>query len=328
MRNILRSLFGIIVSVFFIWLALRGIDFRLVLSYLQRLSPEPIALCLAAQFCYQILHWSRWGLVIRQLGRVSWMHIFIIGAIGNAALYTIPARAGEIVRPTLAARENEINFGQATATSVIERIVDGLLVSAILFGSLASLKEEATLDSIYTSGVVFSAIFFSGILILFIGSKYQKTISRFLQRITNRISFQGAARLSDLFESFIQGIRLTSTGNVLLPYLVMSVAVWGIDILSLYWLFGILNLNLPFAAAPVVIAILALGSLIPSGPAQLGVFEFAITFALSLFLVEPEEAILFATLFHILMVSAALIPASIGLVLGYGRIDLRTTSYE
>jgi uncharacterized protein (TIRG00374 family) len=321
MRNIYKNLLGIIISALFIYLAFRDINLRVLVNQLIKLPLKPIVLCIAGQLASQVLHWIRWGSVIRRLGRVNWGRIFIIGAIGNAALLILPARSGELVRPSLAARENEIDFGQASATSVIERIVDGLLVIAISFGSLLFLEFEITPRAVYNGGFTFLAIFLGGILILFISLRHQDVIISMLQRSSRWISSHWVERLIDLFESFIQGIRILSTSNIMIPYLGMSLALWGMEFVSIYWLFGILSVKLPFIASFFVITILALGKLIPSGPVQLGVFEFSIAFSLGIFSVKYDEAILFATVFHVIVIILVLGLGLIGLWLNQTRFN-------
>jgi uncharacterized protein (TIRG00374 family) len=302
-RLIAKYLLGVIVSGLFIWLAFRNIDLQLLVSHVRRIPVAPIALCVAGQFSLQVLHWTRWGLVLRQFGQVRWKRIFIMGAIGNAALYILPARIGELVRPTLATRENEIDFGAATATTVIERMVDGLVISAILFGSLLALRNEPTMRTLFKSGLAFFSVFVGGTLFLFLSYKYREAVMRTLQRIIGFFSPNWAKRVVDLFSNFIRGIHLASTSNVLLPYLGLSLALWLIDITSIYWLFGIIDIKLNFIAAVITISVLALGSLIPSGPARIGVFEFTIAFSLGVFSVPPEEAILIATVFHVIFIA-------------------------
>jgi len=320
-RPTVRYLIGIILSVLFVWLAFRDIDLQKMISQLTRLSWKPIALCFIGQLIFQILHWIRWGLVLRQFGWVSWDRVFIMGAIGNAALYLFPLRTGELVRPTLAAGEKEINFGQTTATTVIERVVDGLLVSSILFGALLTLGEDYAPLTIYRSGLAFLSIFIGGILLIFIGNKHQDVVENLLMRTLGRLTPYWTERLINLYLNFIQAIRVSATSNILLPYLGFSIVLWLIDITSIYWLFGILSIELPFGAAAVVISVLALGSLIPSGPAQLGVFEFSIVLGLGIFSIIQEEAVLVGTVFHIIVIGLALVLGLIGLWLNQIRIN-------
>jgi len=244
---------------------------------------------------------------------VSWWRVFIIGAIGNAALMVLPARSGELVRPTLASREEEIDFGQASATSVLERIVDGLIVTAILFGSLQFIKVDSPPLALYNSGLIFLLLFLSIILILFASYKYQQSIIRMLQGLNRWISDQWVESLTSIFESFIFGTRIIAGSEVLIPYLIMSIVLWGMDFLSIYWLFGILSVELPFIASLFVIAILAIGKLIPSGPAQLGVFEFSIVLSLELLSVNSGEAVLFASIFHVIVIVSVLLFGILGL---------------
>jgi len=319
-RSTIRYLIGIILSALLIWLAFRDIDLQKMISLFTGLSWKPIALCFIGQLLFQILHWIRWGFVLRQLGRVSWDRVFIMGAIGNAALYLFPARTGELVRPTLAAGEEEVNLGQTTATSAIERIVDGLLVSTILFGVLLTLGGNYAPQNIYRSGFVFLTIFIGGCFVVYFGSKHQDFVVNLLMGTMGRLLPYWTERVINLYIDFIQAIRVSATSNILFPYVGLSIALWLIDITSIYWLFGILNIDLTFIAASVVISILALGSLIPSGPAQIGVFEFSIVIGLGIFSIGQEEAVLVGTVFHIIVISLVLVLGLIGLWLNQTRI--------
>jgi len=320
-RSTVRYLIGIILSALLIWLAFRDIDLQELIGHFTRLSWKPIALCFIGQLIFQILHWIRWGLVLRQFGWVSWDRVFIMGAIGNAALYLLPVRAGELVRPTLAAGEKEVNLGQTTATSAIERIVDGLLVSAILFGALLTLGGDYAPQTIYRSGIAFLSIFIGVFFVIYFGNKHQDVVINLLSRTMGRLSPYWTERVINLYINFIQAIRVSATSNILLPYVGLSIALWLIDITSIYWLFGILNIELSFIAASVVISILALGSLIPSGPAQLGVFEFSIVIGLGIFSISQEEAVLVGTVFHIIVIGLVLVLGLIGLWLNQIRIN-------
>lgn len=313
MRNRYKSILSILISALFIYLAFRDTDLRDLTGRLANIPLGSLVLCFVGQLLSQILHWSRWGISLRRLGRVSWWRVFIIGAIGNAALMVLPARSGELVRPTLASREEEIDFGQASATSVLERIVDGLIVTAILFGSLQFIKVDSPPLALYNSGLIFLLLFLSIILILFASYKYQQSIIRMLQGLNRWISDQWVESLTSIFESFIFGTRIIAGSEVLIPYLIMSIVLWGMDFLSIYWLFGILSVELPFIASLFVIAILAIGKLIPSGPAQLGVFEFSIVLSLELLSVNSGEAVLFASIFHVIVIVSVLLFGILGL---------------
>lgn len=130
-----------------------------------------------------------------------------MGTIGNAALDLFPVQAGELVRPTLAAGEKGINLGQTAATSVIERIVDGLIVSAILFGALLTLGDDFSPQTIYKSGIAFLTIFIGSYLFIFIGIKYQEFVVNLQIRTMGRLSPYWTERLINLYINFIQAIR-------------------------------------------------------------------------------------------------------------------------
>jgi len=320
-RYAFRGLLGILISGIFIWLAFRSVDLKFVVERLHSLPVTPILLCLIGQLTFQILHWIRWGLLVRKMGRIEWAQIFILGAIGNAALYILPARSGELVRPTMAARQDDINLGQASATSIVERIVDGLLVCGILFSSLLVMKEGTTPRAVYQSGLLFLGFLLVASAILFFSSMYKEKVIRILRGTIGRISTHWTEVLIGLYDGFVQGIKLLAVGRVLAAYLILSVTLWIIDIVAFYWLFGILNMELPFIAACIAISFLAIGALIPSGPAQMGVFEFSIVLGLEIFAVSAEDAVLVATLFHVIVIGLVLVLGILGLWLD--RVKLK-----
>ena len=99
-----------------------------------------------------------------------------------------PYEPGNWYDPLKAAGEKLINLGQTAATSVIERIVDGLLVSAILFGALLTLGDDYSPQTIYKSGIAFLTIFIGSYLFIFIGIKHQEFVVSLLIRTLGRLS--------------------------------------------------------------------------------------------------------------------------------------------
>ncbi len=101
----------------------------------------PLASALLALSVF--LRTYRWVYLLRAIGPVDAPRIFGLGLIGHGAVGLAPLRSGELVRPWLVSRSDGISFVQATGTVAAERIVDGLVVTAMLLFGLITAKRWA-----------------------------------------------------------------------------------------------------------------------------------------------------------------------------------------
>ena len=76
----------------------------------------------------------RWSSLIAPIKRVSVLNLFSATMIGFMANSVLPARIGEVIRPVMVARKENIKVTTSFATVVMERIFD--ILSIIVFASL------------------------------------------------------------------------------------------------------------------------------------------------------------------------------------------------
>jgi uncharacterized protein (TIRG00374 family) len=311
---------GLGLSLLFTWLAFRGLDLSSLRDQMANLRTAPVLVCLATQVLCQVWRFVRWGLMLRSLGEIRWGRIFAIGAVGTPAVTLLPARVGELARPVLVAEETDIDFGQASATVVAERLVDGFLMSLLFFAALILLRSETVSHSLLVNGVAFAAIFVVAGVGLWQAFRHHGVILRILEWVAG-IS-PGASRLgTKIFTGFVEALTPIFSQRVFIPYLVVSLALWATEALSIYSLFGVLGGGLPFSASIIVLLAIVVGTLIPAGPAHLGVFEYAVILALSFFGLPGAASAYFGALLHVLQVVVLLGLVLLGLWLGDIRYE-------
>jgi uncharacterized protein (TIRG00374 family) len=311
---------GLGLSLLFTWLAFRGVDMRSIREQMGGLRWAPVLVCLATQVLCQILRFVRWGLMLRSLGEIGWDRVFAIGSVGTPAVTLLPARVGELVRPVLVTEETDISFGQVSATVVAERFIDGCLMSLLFFAGLIFLQNAAASHSLWTSGLVFAAIFAMAGIGIWIVFRYQGLVLEVLTRLARfspRVSRVG----SRVFRGFVEALKPIFSRRVFAGYLLVSVALWVTEAFSIYALFGVLDRGLPLSAAILVLLAIVVGTLVPSGPAHLGVFEYATVLALSFFGLLGAASAYYAALLHLLQVVVLLALALLGLWLGNIRFE-------
>jgi uncharacterized protein (TIRG00374 family) len=319
--RLISSLVGVGLSVLFIWLAFRNTDLAGLLARLERLALVPVGVCILIQIACQVVRVGRWGVMMRRLGEITWRDVSGIGAVGLAAVAFFPVRLGELARPALVAEETHIDFGETVATVVAERLIDGLLMSAVLFVSLFALGSQRASPALVAGGTVFALVFLAALAVLVLGQRIQGGLSRLIRASFGRLSERLTEALVRQFEGFMQALRLVSTREVLGPYLGLSIALWALEALTLVILFAILPSPLPLVASLVVLSALVVGAALPSGPAHLGVFEFAAVVGLQLFAVDANSAAFYGSLLHLMQILILLGFGLFGLWLGRFHFD-------
>ncbi len=297
-RQVLSSLIGLAVSLLFIGLAFRSVDLATLAQRASGLPLAPILWCAATQVACQLLRLLRWGVMVRSLGEISWRKVASIGSVGVAAVSLLPARIGELARPVLVAEGTAIGFGLAASTVVAERLIDGLLMGAVIVATAAAMGERSAGVNLTSSGVTFAATFAVAGLAMALAWRHRTAVAGVIEEAGGRISSSLAKRAGGLFLALVGGVAQLANRRVLLPYAILSVLLWCVEALSIGLLFAVLPSPLGLLAPLVVLSALVVGVAIPSGPAHLGVFEFAVVFGLGLFGVDAGWSSLIGALLH------------------------------
>src|SRR5436190_6291375 len=74
----------------------------------------------------------RWRYLLEPLGPTTFRNAFRTTVIGFAALSILPARAGDLLRPYLLARREQLSAPAAFATVIMERVLDLVAVLVLL----------------------------------------------------------------------------------------------------------------------------------------------------------------------------------------------------
>ena len=126
-------LVSLVIAVFFMWIALRGIDFNRVKYSLERVNYFWILISVFLGILAYIFRAVRWNLLLEPMGyRISNNNAFWTIAFGYMMNLTIP-RSGEIARATALYGVEKIPVEKSFATIVIERVIDLCFMLFFLF---------------------------------------------------------------------------------------------------------------------------------------------------------------------------------------------------
>jgi hypothetical protein len=226
----------------------------------------------------------RWVAQVRPLGETDSRMVFRVCAIGYAAIVLFPWRLGEVIRPYLLARESEkVSFAEAAGTTVTERIIDGLLITLLLFVCIATAPQPPS-DTVRNSGYIALTVFSSATFGIFLFA-WQRQIAVWLIRNTfGRLSAKVATTIEALLEGFLTGLGSLRQSGALGWFTLLTVVYWTANALGIWLLAMAFGITIPVLAGFGLLAVLVVGIMLPAGPGFLGNFQFFLGEGLRLYI--------------------------------------------
>jgi uncharacterized protein (TIRG00374 family) len=237
-----------------------------------------------------LTYWTRvirWQHLLAPVGSTRFRVVFRTTVIGFAALSVLPARAGDLVRPYLLAKQEGLSVTATFATVVMERVLDLIAVLVLLAVFVWGFADASTMPPplmrpVVASAVVASAAAAALMALMWLLASHPERVGR-LVYATSRVLPQALAdRLSRLATVFSGGFAAARAPSHLLAALFWSFPVW-LTIAAQTWVvtraFGIV---MPFAGTFLVQALLVIGVAVPT-PGGVGSFHEAYRFAVTTF---------------------------------------------
>ena len=166
-RFLISFLIANIIGVFFLWLASRGLPLQEVIDYFKHADASHLALWSGVYVgVYIVCHGARivrWYDLVRPLGEVDARLVHRVCVVGFTAILLLPLRLGELVRPYLLSRRTPFSMTAVLGTAVVERVIDGLIITGLLFVTLATYEGTQATEFAYATGGL-SALIFLGAL--------------------------------------------------------------------------------------------------------------------------------------------------------------------
>jgi len=266
----------------------------------------------------------RWNNLLAPLGvRVPAGPLLAISSVGFMAILALPARLGEFVRPGLLRARGGITASAALGTVAVERIVDGLLVSLVVFGACFALRGPDAPDWMMPTAYLALAVFVAALVFLVGAMRRPATTVKLALAISllPRIWPRAAAAVEEKLLDMIRGFDVLKDQRNLGVFLMWSVAYWAANGVGLWLLARGFGLSLSPIGACATMGIVAVGITLPNSPALIGQFVWFMLLGLSLYIpgANVEHAPIypttyaFATVHYGLQVSWYIAMGAVGL---------------
>ncbi|QEM68324.1 flippase-like domain-containing protein [Geobacter sp. FeAm09] len=293
---------GIGISVFFMALLLRKIDFRQLGAALRMVDYRYIALAVLFTFISYFLRAVRWHYLLISEKSIPLSSLYPATIIGYMANNLLPARLGEFVRAYVLARREGMETPAVFASLVIDRLFDGFTVLLMLLATLFTLHlpgNMADAETALRAGGVAMFLLYCGVLVFLYLLKRQtmrtlKLVAWLLKPFPGRVS----ERLVPLLGSFIAGIRLSSRGGHVLALVASSFFIWMFAVLPVDMTLRGFGIHLPITASMFILVLLVFAVMVPASPGFIGTYHYACFKGLSAFGIADATSISIALIIH------------------------------
>lgn len=296
-RQRISLLVGLAVSLFFLWIGFRGLDFQELGRTLSQIQIGWVLLAIPVYFVATYLITWRWWYLIRTIRPVSVNRLFPVVVIGYMANNLLPLRLGEVMRAYVLRRRDEVPIPPTLTTIFVERVFDGLTMLTFIFVALFFLDfEEPTLRTVV---LVTAPLFFGALVTFFVLASNPARARRLLESLTTRLLPEGVGRkVMDLADEFLSGLDGLRSWQGVAGIIVGSLLSWTVESTTYWMVMNAFDFEVSFFVLLLVIGFGNLSTILPSTAGYIGTFHAAAILTLTAFDVDRTVAGSYAIVMH------------------------------
>jgi hypothetical protein len=295
---------GALISVLFIWLALRGLRLEEFWGAVQGANYIWLLPGVAVYFVGVWVRAWRWHYLLGPIKKIPTKTMFPITTIGYMGNNIYPARAGEVLRAVILKRREGVPVSASLATIIVERIFDGVVMLAFVFLNLPELARltgaSGFVGNIQQVAVIGTGVFLGALAVFLLAAMFPLVTARaggwFIDRILPERSRE---KVGGILARFLEGLAsLRSPFNVLMVFFT-SVIIWLLET-GKYWLvMHAFPFEVSFFALMLMNGIVNLATTIPSAPGYIGTFDAPGIAVLTAYGVDQATAAGYTLVLHV-----------------------------
>lgn len=284
-----RIIIGSALGAAALWLSLRGVDTAELGLALAETDPVLGLAALTSTIGALLAVVARWkALFGPDSARLTFGVLFRSMVVGQALNILVPIRLGEIARLYGVARHTRVPAGRVLASLALEKVFE-----LGTFGTAAALAAAwmAVPGNLPGRGTTRVALAGAALVLFVVFSRFGPPVAGFL---AGRLTWLPGAirrRLESLSHDFAAGLRALDHPAAWMSVLVTSIVSMALAAGANYLLFRAMGLTLPIHAALVLLLVLQVGSVPPSLPGRIGVFNYLTVLTLGFYGVDRATAL-------------------------------------
>lgn len=345
-RQMRTKLFSLLLSVIISFLALyyafRKVPVEELIAYLSSINylwVFPAVILIIVAF---VIRAQRWKVILEDRLHLNFWQAYHPLMIAFMINLILPGRIGEIVRPALLKKRENLPFSIGLASVIAERLFD-LIMLLLLFITITYFVtidpdldipfgkyhlNKATLISLQNGMVKLCLFLIFGILLIIV-STTRKLIIKILEQIPS-IFFFFSESVNRKIKELIHSLLIKTIDNIASGFsfikqprrvgicLGLTLIIWGLHAFSYYILaLGCPSINLSIFELSAVMVIVCFFIALPSVPGFWGLWEAGGVFALSLFSISNKDAAGYTLTNHFIQIMPIIIAGCLSAIL-YG----------
>jgi uncharacterized protein (TIRG00374 family) len=269
-----QILLGVAISVFFIWLALRGLELSRVIGYLRTANYWWILPGVAIYFVAVWARTWRWHYLLRPVKSIPLVRLFPIVCIGYFGNNVYPARVGEVFRAIALRATEGVSISTSLATIIIERVFDGLVMLLFVFFALPFVGS-AHIPPIYRTTIILASVLFGAALLVFLwmAMDRDRAMNVYCFVADRVIPARFRAPLDGFYERFLAGLAFLRSPRDVLMVFVSSVVIWLTETVKYWFVMHAFTFSVSFIGLMLMNGVVNLTTTLPSAPGYIGTFE-------------------------------------------------------
>jgi uncharacterized protein (TIRG00374 family) len=272
---------GVLISAFFLWLALRSLKLADVWSAMKTANYWWLLPGVAVYFVGVWARAWRWHYLLRPLKSISTNKMFPVVAIGYMGNNIYPARAGEVLRAYILRRREGVRVSASLATILVERIFDGVVMLMFVFVNLrglASLTHDSGFaGSIQSAALVGTAAFFAALVAFLLAAIFpHQSLALYHRFAAPLIPERFRSKSTGLLVSFWTGLESLRSPRSIVMVFLTSIVIWLLET-GKYWFvmhaFDFTGYTGGFFGLMLMNGIVNLATTLPAAPGYVGTFD-------------------------------------------------------
>ncbi len=299
------TLLGLLLSIALLWWTLHDVSLREVWGHIRRVRVAPFAATIVLATLTFPLRTVRWRYLLRLEGApLRFLPLWHATAIGFMANNLLPARAGEVARAYAARKLTAVRFTQALASLVVERVLDGIGIVALLIVAIwaGGFDAETTVAGLRLVSIVRGAaiVFVAALAAAAVLVHWPGPALRVGDAVLRRLlPAHWGEKLFGALEGIVSGLDVLRSPGRLLQVGFWTLVVWLVNAASFWTCLVAFELDIPASAALLVQGVIAFGVAVPATPGFWGPWEAACRVSLALYGVEASRAVSYAVGYHL-----------------------------
>ena len=274
MKNRWQLILGVLVSLFFVWLAVQGLHLQEVWFYLRTANYIWLLPGIAVYFLAVVARTWRWHYLLRHVKSITVRKLFPIVCIGYFGNNVFPARLGELLRAYVLRKDEQVPMMTSLAPIIIERVFDGLVMLLFVFFALPFVGADR-IPNFYRGVVVGASVLFFGALVVFLWAAVSPRRADALYHFFADRFLPARFRppVEGFYTRFMEGLAFLRNGRDVLMVFVTSIVIWLLETVKYWFVMHAFVFFVPFVGLMLMNGVVNLTTTLPSAPGYIGTFE-------------------------------------------------------